>query len=267
MSAGQTASGAAAWDALARLVDGPAVVSSVREIIESARETGVAPRMRIVGPPGSGRSSVARLIGPLLEAEGILEWQGGFETSAILLSDRMAEVVRQAHGGTLIVQDAPDLRPSVARWGADVAEALLAEMVSDEARGTALVLVGEATAMTGLGAEVAGFDALMSDVVTRPGFDVARCLALLRTRLAEGERPQSVEDAFVEEFTRRATSASAQPDFDNGAWVMRLLDAARSSMRVRVMADPAHHDGAWRRRLLATDLPATQIDEPATGRS
>lgn len=249
------------WDAVAAMVDGDALVASLRDVVDRARARGSAPRLRVVGPPGSGRSTLARHIGPLLAAEGILAWAGGVEESALMLlgedpgqvATQVRATLSSARGGTLVLRDDAGTGHPTTTGGAPPIEGLVAELAGPDWHDTAVVLIREPAPVAGDSYERLVHNCF-PDVVVRPGYDAGRCLALLRVLLSGGERPQTAEPAFVHAFEALARTAVTEPGFDNGDWVERVLSGALSRMRRRVVAAPDRYQGEGRRRLVLDDL-------------
>ncbi|WP_244928747.1 hypothetical protein [Nocardioides sp. W7] len=258
-----------AWEAVAGMVDGPRLVEALREVIEQARSQGSAPRVQIIGPPGSGRSTLARHLGPVFAAEGLVPRRGGVEVSAVTWRPtyvgKAGEVARatmsSAGGGTLLVQDAPRMGGTSDGFGASPVEALVAELAGPNWHDTAVVLIGEPGPMAELAAEKPALAEHFAHRLVRTAYDASHCVDLLAVLLGAGERPQTAEPAFVAAFEDLARAAASDPGFDSGDWVVRVLDAALIRMRRRVMTDPERFDAEGRRRLVLDDLVPPEIPQ------
>ena len=121
------------------------------EIQKTIGKTGMPLHMAFVGNPGTGKSSVARMLAPLLYDMGVVSTRNFVECGRDALVDRKSEarsvfktrkVLERAAGGVLFLDEAYTLLPSTARpRGRDHGAAALRELARALPSGNPLVIM------------------------------------------------------------------------------------------------------------------------------
>lgn len=254
-------------------------LSSVKDAIDSLRaeleyaemeqdEMPAAPRLRFVGPPGTGKTTVARLVGQLFYGMGLLPRKHVVEVTGAALKGAYVghtapEVRRrfeEARGGVLFIDEAYGMAPSGPDNFADEAlQTFMAELTSPENRDTVVVLAGYKPEIDRLMAANNGLARRLPHELVFESFSPAQCVEVARALLAEVR--VTADDAFFTTLAQQARAAAQRTDFGNAGWVGNRVSAARSSLAQRVTADRDSFDAAARRHLIAADLGGDQ-DEP-----
>ncbi len=218
-----------------------------------------------VGNPGTGKTTVARLVGGIYRALGLLskgqlvevdrsELVAGYLGQTAI---KTAEVVASANGGVLFIDEAYSLAGD--QYGTEAVDTLVKEM---EDRRDDLVLI------------VAGYpDPMVLFITQNPGL-----ASRFRTTI---EFPDYTDDELVQIFTELATAADYEPtpdcierfrtlllatprgpSFGNGRFARNLLEAAigRHAWRLRDVAEPTV---AQLKELIPADLDPDAEPEPA----
>jgi Holliday junction resolvasome RuvABC ATP-dependent DNA helicase subunit len=217
-----------------------------------------------VGNPGTGKTTVARLVAGIYRAVGLLpkghlvecdrsELVAGYVGQTAL---KTAEVIARALGGALFIDEAYALAGD--EFGSEAIDTLVKEM--EDHRDELLVIV-------------AGYPAPMQRFIdSNPGLESRFRLTLffddyrddelveIFTRIASGADFTPTEDALA--ALRALLQATPRDEgFGNGRFVRNVFEAAivRQAWRLRDVTDP---DVDQLRELRAEDLVATPADAP-----
>ena len=220
-----------------------------------------------VGNPGTGKTTVARLVGGIYRALGLLskgqlvevdrsELVAGYLGQTAI---KTAEVVASASGGVLFIDEAYSLAGD--QYGQESVDTLVKEM---EDRRDDLVLI------------VAGYpDPMAIFIVQNPGlasrfrttieFDDYTDEELVRILKQMAQAADyDVDDACTERFTAILATTPRGPMFGNARFARNLLEAAigRHAWRLREITEPTVEQ---LRTLIADDFDEQAAeDEPAT---
>ncbi len=226
--------------------------------VEAARSDAGLPvsamslHMVFTGPPGVGKTVVARLYAELLAELGVLETGafvetdraglvGGFTGQTAL---RTKERVREALGGVLFIDEAYALAPRGEglgdAYGLEAIDALMKEM-EDRRDQLVVIAAGYAEPMRRFLAGNPGLPSRFTRTIDFPAYDTPDLVRIFR-RLAEAEGlrvdPEG-EPALLQHFDEART----RPDFANARTARTLLERAREAQALRlgqeVMLDPA----------------------------
>ncbi|WP_312893857.1 AAA family ATPase [Nocardiopsis composta] len=214
------------------------------------------------GGPGSGKSTVARILGRICAEHGLLRSGHVVETHradlladyAVQVASRVNQVVKGALGGVLLIEDAAALTEtdSARSLGHDAVSALVSLM--DAHRGDLVVVFAD----TGenLARFFAGNPRLASRVPRRLEFAEHTAAELTdifaRTAEREGFEPAPAAVAKAGRVLRRT---SRGPGFGGARTARALLDRAASRQARRVTEAGA--EGGALRALLEEDVPDT----------
>lgn len=222
--------------------------------------------MLFSGPPGTGKTTVARLIGELFYGIGCIERPTTFcHTRATLVAGfqgqtapLVVDAVEKARGGVFFIDEAYALvRDERDTFGHEAIDTLVDQITAPENAGTVFILGGYEAPLNRLLATNDGLHSRFSQVVIRfPAFSPEDCVALARQLLVE--EAYSWEDGVLERLEELARQARAEQGeaYGSARWVRRQVDSALEQMKSRVLAEEIAPDDTRRRRLLPSDLPA-----------
>ena len=225
--------------------------------VESARSDAGLPvspmslHMVFTGPPGVGKTEVARLYGEILAGLGVLETGafvetdraglvGGFTGQTAL---KTKERVREALGGVLFIDEAYSLAPRAAArgdtYGTEAIDTLMKEM-EDKRDQLVVIAAGYAEPMQAFLQGNPGLPSRFTKSIAFPPYTTAELVRIFTLMAAaEGLRvdPEG-EPALLQYFDE----ARPRADFGNARTARTLLERAREAHATR----------------LAPTLPATQ---------
>ncbi|GAA3010371.1 AAA family ATPase [Streptosporangium longisporum] len=242
-------------DAMIGLAPVKEQVRSIAASIEAARLRreagyGTEPPMRhfvFVGPPGTGKTSVARTVAKIFYAFGLLETPYVVEAQrADLVGEFLGataiktnELVDRALGGVLFIDEAYSLINSgdgqPDRFGAEAVQTLLKRAEDDRDR-LIVILAGYEKEMTAFLASNPGLASRFSSRVRFPSYapdELVRITELLQRRRGDRMAPEAMPAllARFEDVHRRAIV----DELGNARFVRSLVEAAAQARDVRVV--------------------------------
>jgi SpoVK/Ycf46/Vps4 family AAA+-type ATPase len=214
----------------------------------------VAPHMLFLGPPGTGKTTVARLIGRIFKALGLLVKGHVHEVGRVDLvagyigqtAIKTAEQVEKALDGILFIDEAYSLSAASASgagndFGREAIDALVAQMENLRGR-IAVIAAGYPGPMEEFLATNPGLASRFTDRVSFPDYTSAELLQILRSMAAAEEyvlTPAAEKKALAWfEAQWRAQTGS----FGNGRAARGLLERMEAMLGERMMAMPDADD-------------------------
>jgi SpoVK/Ycf46/Vps4 family AAA+-type ATPase len=201
-----------------------------------------------LGPPGTGKTSVARIIAKLYYACGLLDSPAVVEAQrADLVGEYLGataiktnDLIDSAVGGVLFIDEAYSLANDgeghADRFGNEAVQALL-KRAEDDRDNLVVILAGYQRQMEDFLASNPGLNSRFPMRVRFGGYTPAELVELAETALAQ--RGESLDSEALRGLTRMMEDVGRRRLIDelgNGRFVRNLLEKARQARDVRVMS-------------------------------
>jgi AAA+ superfamily predicted ATPase len=222
--------------------------------------------MRFVGPPGTGKTTIARLMPKLLHGIGCIDrpvfveispgaLRGQYLGSAgIIVRNKVAE----ARDGVFFIDEAYGLAGGEHDpYGKQAIEELLQQITRPENKGTVFIIAGYKAPMDRFISSNEGLARRFLVEVEFPNFSADECVELACNLLSS--RNHTWEEGVPERMRTIAVEARQRmgDQFGNAGWVKdSLVNGILSAMRSRVLAAAIPPGTPERRRVTLADLPA-----------
>jgi SpoVK/Ycf46/Vps4 family AAA+-type ATPase len=218
-----------------------------------------------VGNPGTGKTTVARLVGGIYRALGLLskgqlvevdrsELVAGYLGQTAI---KTAEVVASAAGGVLFIDEAYSLAGD--QYGQESVDTLVKEM-EDRRDDLVLIVAGYPDPMAIFIAQNPGLASRFRTTIEFADYTDEELVRILKEMAKAAD--YDFDDACVERFTGILARTPRGPMFGNGRFARNMLEAAigRHAWRLRDVVAPSVEQ---LRRLLPADFDeAAAEDEP-----
>jgi SpoVK/Ycf46/Vps4 family AAA+-type ATPase len=249
-------------------------IRSIAASIEAARRRAVAgfstdkpmQHMVFLGPPGTGKTAVARIVAKIFYAFGLLDTPNVVEAHrADLVGEYLGataiktnELVDSALGGVLFIDEAYSLvnegDGQADRFGSEAVQALLSR-AEDDRDNLIIILAGYERQMESFLTSNPGLTSRFAVRVKFPGYAPGELLALAdlgierRSELLDPDARPVLWRLFEDIGRRRIID-----ELGNGRFVRSLLEKAGQARDVRVMAGEAEPSSADLVTLRASDI-------------
>jgi hypothetical protein len=222
-----------------------------------------------VGNPGTGKTTVARLVGGIYRALGLLskgqlvevdrsELVAGYLGQTAM---KTAEVVKSAVGGVLFIDEAYSLAGD--QYGTEAIDTLVKEM-EDKRDDLVVIVAGYPVPMEIFIAQNPGLASRFRTTIEFADYTDDELVGIFRMLAANAD--YDVDDAVEARFRELLAHVERGPQFGNGRYARNTLEAAigAHAWRLREVADP---DVQALRTLapedLTPDVDALDLTQPA----
>ncbi len=217
--------------------------------------------MLFVGPPGTGKTTMAQLMAHYLYGLGVTERRDALVVTAKDMigeylgqtAPKVGDIFSRAQGGILFIDEAYALADNQ-EFGRQAITALVGEITLPANASVIVILAGYARDMERVFALNEGLRRRISHTVEFENFTPEDCATLAERLIAA--RHYQHDDEFPAAFARLAAAAIRDlgDGFGNAGWCVDRLDHALSAMKARVIR--ARRTGATidPRKLLSGDL-------------
>ena len=215
-----------------------------------------------VGNPGTGKTTVARLVGGIYRALGLLSTGQLVEVDRSELvagylgqtAVKTSEVAASALGGVLFIDEAYSLGGD--QYGKEAVDTLVKEM-EDHREDLVVIVAGYPEPMAEFIATNPGLESRFRTIIEFDDYSDDELTAILE-HLAGG-MDYELDDAALERFREILAATPRGPSFGNGRFARNLLEAAigRHAWRLRDLGDSedeAEIDLAMLRTLTVEDM-------------
>jgi hypothetical protein len=219
-----------------------------------------------VGNPGTGKTTVARLVGGIYRALGLLskgqlvevdrsELVAGYLGQTAM---KTAEVVASAAGGVLFIDEAYSLAGD--QYGQESVDTLVKEM-EDRRDDLVLIVAGYPDPMAIFIAQNPGLASRFRTTIEFADYTDEELVRILKQMAKAAD--YDLDDACVERFTAILAMTPRGPIFGNGRFARNMLEAAigRHAWRLREVVEPSVEQ---LRKLVPEDFDETAAEnEPS----
>lgn len=251
--------GISAEEELSRLIGVDKVSAQIHEILNqiefAAGHEGVEKpmmHMRFVGNPGTGKTTVARILGRMLRERGLLskgyfyEHAGGDLIASYVgqTAPKVASICRDAYGSVLFIDEAYTLANANYRAGGfakEAVDALIAQM-ENHREDFMVILAGYPADMDRLMNLNAGFAGRVPYVIEFPNYSREELAQIFMVMLQESmfRAGEGLEDAVRAFFLGLDDSIMESENFSNARFVRNIFEKtwSKTVMRAQIGGSP-----------------------------
>lgn len=201
----------------------------------------------LTGNPGTGKTTVANLLGKVFEAMGLLSnGEVNYVTRADLVAQytgqtapKVTEVVDKSMGGVLFIDEAYSLAPGGLsesdNFGREAIDELIVQMENNRGR-LLIVAAGYPGEMERFLSANPGLRSRFGQTWNIPDYSVDQLWEIFKKFAEESSLP--INDELKASFDQLAISAKKKDNFANGRWVRNLLGEAEKRRGARLRENP-----------------------------
>ena len=208
--------------------------------------SGKAPRMRFVGPPGTGKTTAAELMAEAFKALGVIDVGRCFSAPANTLKgthlgdaqDKVTNLFNDHRGECIFLDEAYGLWDPQQNdiYGNEVIATLLSYTEKEENRRTAIILAGYKDEIDQLMTANPGFLSRFPDEISFPSYTASECCDIFFKKADDDQWVIEDRDAFREELCRHFEERVPSPDFANAREVNNLFEQVTTAMFQRTFS-------------------------------
>ena len=218
-------------------------VQKILNYVKINKERGKMPTLHMCfnGNPGTGKTSVARVIGKLFDEENILPGNGEFveihgrDLVAKYVgwtAQKVHDTVEKAIGGVLFIDEAYSLVSSTRGSFEDEAIATLIKEMEDHRDEICIILAGYTNEMKELIKLNPGFESRIQFTIDFPDYSADELMQIFNGLCKKEKYKLSAncEEVLIENFEK----ARKQEDFGNGRYVRNVFEKTKFEQSTRI---------------------------------
>ncbi len=218
-------------------------IDTIINYVKLNKERGKMPTLHMcfTGNPGTGKTSIARVIGKIFKDENILSGSGDFvEIHGRDLVDKFVgwtaqkvhDTVEKAIGGVLFIDEAYSLVSDRRGSFEDEAIATLIKEMEDHRNEICIILAGYTEEMRNLIQLNPGFESRIQFIINFPDYSVEELLEIFK-RMCKKEK-YKLSDSCKELLMNDFNIAKYEDNFGNGRYVRNLFEKIKFEQANRI---------------------------------
>lgn len=212
--------------------------------------------MRFVGPPGTGKTTVARIMGRVFHSLGIVTKPEVRELRGVDLKgsflgqtkDKVNEIFRNSEGQVVLIDEIYGLKPSTTTendsFAQEAINALVGCLTDPRNASTVVVIAGYKEATDEFIRANDGLASRFPQEIVFPNYSPEECVQILHRQMV-GERynwPKEPADGFDALALRLFTALAASPQFGNARTVGGVFEGIKTRLNQRLHDKEKYED-------------------------